>query len=185
MKRLVLISLLAAAVGVMAFLGCERPEPIDPTEGQPQTEAEDSLNQITDRTYGIHGLWKCTDYEELGAYYLNFRRNVENAGILTKENCTLEWRTLFDDSPYYYSLIEDTVLTFYEPTPTTMETIVTNKMLRLDTIGINSMGEPVCRDFGVQYYSFDSIRLWYTGALPTITGPDGPAASIRLKLVNR
>ena len=48
MKRLVLLSLLAAAVGVMAFLGCERPEPIDPTEGQPQTEAEDSLiNQQT------------------------------------------------------------------------------------------------------------------------------------------
>ena len=49
MKRLVLISLLAAAVGVMAFLGCERPEPIDPTEGQPQSANEDSLiNQQSD-----------------------------------------------------------------------------------------------------------------------------------------
>ena len=47
-KRLVLISLLAAAVGVIAFIGCERPEPIDPNEGQPQTDAEDSLiNQQT------------------------------------------------------------------------------------------------------------------------------------------
>ncbi len=29
MKRIALISLLAAAVGVMAFLGCEKPEDIE------------------------------------------------------------------------------------------------------------------------------------------------------------
>ncbi len=48
MKRIILISLLAAAMGVLAFVGCERPEPIDPTEGQPQSANEDSLiNQQT------------------------------------------------------------------------------------------------------------------------------------------
>ena len=57
MKRLVLISLLAAAVGVMAFLGCERPEPIDPTEGQPQRANEDSLiNQQGNATTNVDPL---------------------------------------------------------------------------------------------------------------------------------
>ena len=47
MKRLVLISLLAVAVGVMAFLGCERPEPIDPTEGQPTNQQSDNNDSNT------------------------------------------------------------------------------------------------------------------------------------------
>ncbi|MBQ6277038.1 MAG: hypothetical protein IJK62_10070 [Bacteroidales bacterium] len=42
MKRLVLISLLVAAMGVMAFVGCER-EQIEPNNGQPQRANEDSL----------------------------------------------------------------------------------------------------------------------------------------------
>ena len=43
MNKTFLIRLFIGIIGVMAFLGCERPEPIDPTEGQPQTGAEDSL----------------------------------------------------------------------------------------------------------------------------------------------
>jgi hypothetical protein len=50
MKRLVLISLLAAAVGVMAFIGCERPEPIDPTNGQPPRANDSLINQQLDTT---------------------------------------------------------------------------------------------------------------------------------------
>ena len=42
MKKLVLISLLVVAMGVIAFVGCER-EQIEPNEGQPQQRAEDSL----------------------------------------------------------------------------------------------------------------------------------------------
>ena len=76
MKRLVLISLLAAAVGVMAFLGCERPEPIDPTEGQPQSANEDSLinqqsdtntNQQPDNTVVEH--WKAVMADGYYNYY--------------------------------------------------------------------------------------------------------------------
>ena len=50
MKRTVLISLLAAAVGVMTFIGCERPEPIDPTNGQPHRTDDSLINQQVDTT---------------------------------------------------------------------------------------------------------------------------------------
>ncbi len=43
MKKIVLLSLLIGMMGVMAFMGCERPETIDPTNGQPQRANEDSL----------------------------------------------------------------------------------------------------------------------------------------------
>ena len=45
MKRLVLVSLLAAAVGVMAFLGCEKPEDIEiPVASKPQTTDSSVIN---------------------------------------------------------------------------------------------------------------------------------------------
>ena len=43
MKTKLLISLFVVAMGMMAFVGCERPEPIDPNEGQPQRSTEDSI----------------------------------------------------------------------------------------------------------------------------------------------
>ena len=51
MKKLILISLLVVAMGMIAFMGCERPETIDPTNGQPQRANDDSLiNQQGDNT---------------------------------------------------------------------------------------------------------------------------------------
>lgn len=83
MKRLVLISLLAAAVGVMAFLGCERPEPIDPTEGQPQTGAEDSLiNQQGDTTISDPSVMEFpsrTDYLVESVSWFQDSTNYHNA----------------------------------------------------------------------------------------------------------
>lgn len=49
MKRTLIISLLVAAIGVMAFVGCER-ETIDPTEGQPQRADDSLINQQSDTT---------------------------------------------------------------------------------------------------------------------------------------
>ena len=43
MKNNIFISLLVVEMGVMAFVGCERPEPIEPTNGQLQRATEDSL----------------------------------------------------------------------------------------------------------------------------------------------
>ena len=56
MKRIVLISLLAAAVGVMTFIGCERPEPIDPTNGHPQRADDSLINQQGDTTINVDPL---------------------------------------------------------------------------------------------------------------------------------
>ena len=45
MKRIALISLLAAAVGVMAFIGCEKPEEIEiPVASKPQTTDNSVIN---------------------------------------------------------------------------------------------------------------------------------------------
>lgn len=46
MKRTLIISLLVAAMGVMAFVGCER-ETIEPANGQPQQRVEDSRDAQT------------------------------------------------------------------------------------------------------------------------------------------
>lgn len=43
MKKNILISLLVVAMGMIAFMGCERPEPIVPNEGPQHHRAEDSL----------------------------------------------------------------------------------------------------------------------------------------------
>ena len=44
MKKSILLSLLIGMMGVIVFMGCERPEPIEPTNGQqPQRVNEDSL----------------------------------------------------------------------------------------------------------------------------------------------
>ena len=42
MKRTLIISLLVGLMGVMAFVGCEKPEEITTTEGLPQQRIEDS-----------------------------------------------------------------------------------------------------------------------------------------------
>ena len=77
MKKLVLISLLVAAMGMMAFVGCER-EQIEPNNGQPLRENEDSLiNQqgdtLSDKITVEH--WKAVrigyyNYHD-GTYYHN------------------------------------------------------------------------------------------------------------------
>lgn len=68
MKRTLILSLLFAALGVMSFVGCERPEAIEPNEGQPQQRAEDSLISQQGNTTNymdmsindyIHGRWHC------------------------------------------------------------------------------------------------------------------------------
>ena len=117
MKRLVLISLLAAAVGVMAFLGCERPEPIDPTEGQPQTGAEDSL--INQQTRTVEH-WRIVDED---VWYFDtiestYHRNPYTYGYLDiylLEN-TLHWIDADSTDSYVggnrydqYSLNGDTI----------------------------------------------------------------------------
>ena len=57
MKKLILTSLLVVAMGMIAFMGCERPETIDPTNGQPQRANEDSLiNQQGDTTTNVDPL---------------------------------------------------------------------------------------------------------------------------------
>ena len=68
MKRTLILSLLIGMMGVMAFVGCERPETIEPNEGQPQQRAEDSLISQQGDTINymdmstndyIHGKWHC------------------------------------------------------------------------------------------------------------------------------
>ena len=183
MKKSILISLLVGMMGVIAFIGCER-ETISPNEGQPQRANEDSLinqpqNLIVDSSLGIHGLWKCT--EQIGSYYLNFKKTSENTGTVTKENCTLDWRTFFDDRPSYYYCLLDSVMSLPGP----LEGFEATKMLRLDTITMTPEGEPVCHDFSVVFHAFDSITLWYTGPLPLTLGPDVPNPIINLKLQSR
>jgi len=96
MKKSILISLLVAAMGVIAFMGCERPETIDPTNGQPQRANEDSLinqQQIEHDTVGqipqnvefsavevdfsrYHLTGNCVDYDT--AYIINSRSQMES-----------------------------------------------------------------------------------------------------------
>ena len=59
MKKIVLISLLVVAIGLMIFVGCEEPDPIIPNEEQQQHHRrEDSLiNQQGDTTIN-----DCTEY---------------------------------------------------------------------------------------------------------------------------
>ena len=61
MKKNIFISLLVVAIGVMAFMGCERPEPIVPNEGLQHHRAEDSLiNRLGDTT-----IIDCTEYWDI------------------------------------------------------------------------------------------------------------------------
>ena len=126
MKRLVLISLLAAAVGVMAFLGCERPEPIDPTEGQPQSANEDSLiNQQSDTntnqqqdnivvehwkavTNGYYNYNDCTYHEGTYTYaYMDIYPN--DSTIYTVDIDSTDRIGLFGNGYLSYSMNGDTI----------------------------------------------------------------------------
>lgn len=81
MKKLVLISILVVAMGVIAFVGCERPEPIDPNEGQQQLTVDDTVIAIQDTmlTYFV-GEWECIDsrYSNNGGLFLYFSRDSLN-----------------------------------------------------------------------------------------------------------
>lgn len=71
MKKIVLLSLLIGMMGVIAFIGCEKPEPIDPTNGQPQRTNEDSLiNQQGDTLTDIKTVehWRAVK----NGYYNNY-----------------------------------------------------------------------------------------------------------------
>ena len=47
MKKTILISLFAVTMVLIAFVGCERPEPIEPTEEQ-QANEDSLINQLND-----------------------------------------------------------------------------------------------------------------------------------------
>ncbi len=136
MKRLVLISLLVAAMGVMAFVGCERPEPIDPTEGQPQTGAEDSLinqqgdNNDSNTNLSQDNLRPVEHWGAIGSGYYDYSEGVYISGLYTYAYMDIypqdsilqavdvnpnDSRGLqFNGGPWSYSMNGDTIKVYFE-----------------------------------------------------------------------
>ena len=104
MKRLVLISLLVVAMGVMAFVGCEKPEPIE----EPQDNAT-TLTHKTELKYsGCHSSKRNGSYEPIiSTNYENYTLQlvIDNFYV----NCGIDSLTVvseFDAQTIYVNLIE-------------------------------------------------------------------------------
>lgn len=113
-------------MGVIAFVGCERPEPIDPNEVQ-QQQTVDTVITIPDfiLTYFI-GEWECIDrrYSNHGGLFLSFSRDslftTNNATIVSQDpygnNYEEQLQSIFDYPPEgcRYRVAVDTSQTDYE-----------------------------------------------------------------------
>ena len=62
MKKLVLISILVVAMGVIAFVGCEKPDSIEPGERQSQQDSTICDTSVVSITR-IHPEWYYTDWD--------------------------------------------------------------------------------------------------------------------------
>ena len=130
MKKLILTSLLVLAMGMLAFMGCERPEPIDPTKGQPQRANEDSLiNQqedtlpgiITVEHWGAISKFGYYDYVE-GIYHYEpytygYMDIYPQDGVLTATDIdsTDGYELAFAGGEYWpYSISGDTITVYYD-----------------------------------------------------------------------
>lgn len=102
MKKSILLSLLVVAMGVIAFSGCEKPEPIDPNEGQQQQTVDDTVIAIQDTmlTYFV-GEWECIDsrYSNNGGLFLSFSRD-----FLVATNNAIDFSHDFDGNEYPYQI---------------------------------------------------------------------------------
>ena len=102
MKKSIFISILVVAMGMIAFIGCEKPEPIDPNEGQQQLTVDDTVIAIQDTmlTYFV-GEWECIDsrYSDKGGLFLSFSRDS-----LFATNNAIDFSHDFDGNEYPYQI---------------------------------------------------------------------------------
>lgn len=170
MKKLALISILVVAMGMIAFIGCEKPEPIDPNEGQQQLTVDDTVIAIQDTmlTYFV-GEWECIDsrYSNNGGLFLSFSRDYLNVtnnatyvyNIIDEEGHeyqrTDKIQSIFnyptngreDDKGYAYSVVaDDTLRAYFEHVKEYYgQTIVTTFVDQIpnDTIYVLNLDIPV------------------------------------------
>ena len=100
MKKSILLSLLIGMMGVMAFVGCEKPEPIVPSEEPQQTIEDTTIVQDTMLTYFV-GEWECIDsrYSNNGGLFLSFSRD-----FLVATNNAIDFSHDFDGNEYPYQI---------------------------------------------------------------------------------
>lgn len=100
MKKNIFISLLVVAMGVMAFVGCEKPEPIVPSEEPQQTIEDTTIVQDTMLTYFV-GEWECIDYRysNNGGLFLRFSMDS-----LFATNNAIDFYHDFDGNEYPYQI---------------------------------------------------------------------------------
>ncbi len=102
LKKNILISLLAGTVVLMVFVGCEKPEQIEPNEEQPQQTVDDTVIAIQDTmlTYFV-GEWECIDsrYSNNGGLFLSFSRD-----FLVATNNAIDFSHDFDGNEYPYQI---------------------------------------------------------------------------------
>lgn len=100
MKKNIFISLLVATMGVMAFVGCEKPEPIVPSEEPQQTIEDTTIVQDTMLTYFV-GEWECIDYRysNNGGLFLKFSMDS-----LFATNNAIDFYHDFDGNEYPYQI---------------------------------------------------------------------------------
>ena len=99
MKKNILISLLVVAMGVMAFMGCEKREPIVPNEDPQQPIEDTTIVQDPMLTYFV-GEWECIDrpYSNHGGLFLSFRTDDS---LFVTNNATDEYNSFDDEGNVY------------------------------------------------------------------------------------
>ncbi len=98
MKKAILISLFAVTMVLIAFVGCEKPDLIEPNEVQQQQTVDDTVIAIQDTmlTYFV-GEWECIDsrYSNNGGLFLSFSRD-----FLVATNNAIDFSHDFDGNEY-------------------------------------------------------------------------------------
>jgi hypothetical protein len=115
MKKSILISLLIGMMGMIAFVGCEKPEPIFPTEGQPQQRTEKLIKQQGEECQDtavnpasfLIGKW-AVNASMSECVYNNYTDTLVFAtnGIIEKHSLL---------SGYSYSILNDTIIRIEGP----------------------------------------------------------------------
>lgn len=100
MKKNILISLLVGMMGVMAFMGCEKQEPIVPNEDPQQPIEDTTIVQDPLLTYFV-GEWECIDYRysNYGGLFLRFSMDS-----LFATNNAIDFSHDFDGNEYPYQI---------------------------------------------------------------------------------
>jgi hypothetical protein len=114
MKKTILISLFAVTMVLIAFVGCEKPDPIEPNEVQQQQTVDDTVIAIQDTmlTYFV-GEWECIDsrYSNNGGLFLSFSRDYLNV----TNNATYVYN-IIDDEGHEYQRTDKIQSIFNYPT---------------------------------------------------------------------